>query len=134
MFLKAYTLIELDQLEATEPLLLSTLAMAPKNAEYYAELEHIYQTQGRWERALQVFEAAEEAADIFSPEDRRLTELSRAKRGIGFNLIELDRLNEAEAKFRECLALDPDDASAKNELLYIEDVRYRMLNGPTVSS
>jgi len=44
-------------------------------------------------------------------------------RGVGFALIELNRLDEAEQKYRLCLEIDPQDSIAMNELRYIEKLR-----------
>ena len=46
-----------------------------------------------------------------------------ALRGIGFALIELGRLDEAEAVFLESLEADPDNEAALNELRHIEHLR-----------
>jgi len=129
LYLKAYALIDLEQLDEAEILLKSALEMAPVNAHYLSELGHIYQSRGQWEKALGSFSAAEDSAQNYSPEQVRQEELSRAKRGVGYNLIELGRLDEAQAKFSECLEINPDDESARNELNYIEDIRIRMKNG-----
>jgi len=129
LFLKAYAMIDLDRMDEAESLLKSALEFAPVNARYLSELGHIYQSRGDWDRALGSFSAAEDSAQRFSPESVKQAELSRAKRGMGYNLIELGRLNEAETKFRECLEINPDDETASNELIYIEDIRIRMKNG-----
>jgi Flp pilus assembly protein TadD len=41
------------------------------------------------------------------------------RRGRGFVLTELGRLDEAEAAYRESLKIEPDSERAKNELQYI---------------
>lgn len=46
-------------------------------------------------------------------------------RGIGFALIELDRLDEAQLAFEASLEVEPSSELAKNELIYIEQVRAR---------
>src|SRR5262249_33450357 len=72
---------------------------------------------------LAAFQAAEAAAREFSPAEVRTRELSRSMRGVGFVMIELGKLDEAERKFREALQLDPADAGAARELQYIEKLR-----------
>jgi Flp pilus assembly protein TadD len=53
--------------------------------------------------------------------------MSRAMRGVGFAvgfaLIELGRLDEAEKKFRQCLDLDKGDKKAIAELNYLQNLR-----------
>jgi tetratricopeptide (TPR) repeat protein len=46
-----------------------------------------------------------------------------ALRGEGFALIELARLDEAEACFRQSLEFDPESPVAANELAYIQELR-----------
>lgn len=46
-----------------------------------------------------------------------------ALRGIGFALIELNRLDEAESTFNESLRVDPGNRLALNELAYIRQLR-----------
>ncbi len=49
--------------------------------------------------------------------------LTRAWRGKGFVLTEQGKLDESEALYRKCLALDADDGGAKRELEYIQSLR-----------
>lgn len=46
-----------------------------------------------------------------------------ALRGIGFNLIELRRFDEAETALRESLETEPGNHVALNEIAYIQDLR-----------
>ena len=41
----------------------------------------------------------------------------------GVLLVEQGKLNEAEAMYKTCLALDPKDNKAKGELEYIQGLR-----------
>jgi tetratricopeptide (TPR) repeat protein len=78
--------------------------------------------------ALGLLERRQEAVDIVErwlretpkgdPADR-----ARMLRSKGFNLIELKRLDEAEAAFRDSLKLEPNHALARNELEYIRRLR-----------
>jgi len=54
-----------------------------------------------------------------------LTELGRAWRGMGYVLIETNRIAEAEILYRKCLELDQNDAIAKHELQYIAGLKTR---------
>ena len=58
-----------------------------------------------------------------SPPDREKLDTARAIRGQGYVLAELGRLDEAEAKYKKCLAMDANDAKAQHELEYIRAVR-----------
>jgi hypothetical protein len=51
------------------------------------------------------------------------SQIARALRGQGVQLVDLDRLDEAEDALRRSLELEPDSETANNELSYIEDRR-----------
>lgn len=122
-YLKGYASLDMGEIETAQANIERAVDLSPVNAQYLGELGHLYQSQRDWPRSLEIFERAERSADAFSPAEIRSAELARAKRGIGFSLIELGRLDEAEAKFRECLAIDGADEKALNELRYIEHLR-----------
>ncbi len=140
-FLKGYALIELSAgsgayktnkggTPESDPVYLARardtlergLSLEPYHAQMLIELGHLLQVQQDWNAMLRTFTDAETAA-AFAPEQAQDRLFGRAKRGVGYALIELGRLDEAEAKFRECLRIDPDDAGAKNELEYIRQLR-----------
>jgi tetratricopeptide (TPR) repeat protein len=49
--------------------------------------------------------------------------IARALRGQGVQLIDLERLNEAEQALQRSLKLQPDSGRARHELQYIADLR-----------
>jgi tetratricopeptide (TPR) repeat protein len=51
------------------------------------------------------------------------TQIARALRGQGVQLVDLERLDEAEDVLRRSLELEPDSETAQNELAYIADLR-----------
>jgi tetratricopeptide (TPR) repeat protein len=123
LYLKGYASLELGKTDDAETYVKRAIGMSPVNANYLSELGHIYHVKKDWKNALETFRKAEEYADTFSPEELKEQELTRAKRGIGYSLIELGELDEAEAKFNECLEINGDDQAALNELKYIEQLR-----------
>ena len=123
VYLRGYAHIELQNWDNAKLDLTKSITLAPANAHYLAELGHYYQVKQQWPEALTQFQRAEKFAKAFSPEDVKISELTRAKRGIGFVLIEQGQLNQAEAKFKESLALDPNDRTAQSELRYINKLR-----------
>jgi len=72
---------------------------------------------------LKYFQDAERFAEGFTPDNDKAFELAIARRGLGYVLVELGRLDEAEEKYRQCLAADPNDVKAKNELAYVLDLQ-----------
>ena len=46
---------------------------------------------------------------------------SCARRGQGYVLVELGKLDEAEEKYQQCIAANPNDNKAKAELDYIRE-------------
>lgn len=123
LYVKAYALIDLDRREEARPYLEWAVKLSPYNAHYLGELAELHKGERDWNKALALFEEAVAAAQAWSPDEVKKSELGRALRGVGFVLIELGRLDEAEAKFRQCLDLDPNDAGAQGELNYIRDLR-----------
>jgi tetratricopeptide (TPR) repeat protein len=123
LYFKGYANLDLGKIEEAMVLVNRALVWSPVNAMYLSELAHLHQAKREWAKAMEIYEQAEDHAQAFTPEPLRLRELSRAKRGIGFTLIELGKLDEAEAKFLECLELDEKDQGALHELEYIRHLK-----------
>ncbi len=123
LYLIGYASLDLGKVEDAEKYLLRAVEMAPVNSMYLSELGHVYQIKRNWEIALKIFQDSENNVEAYSPPSLKTKELLRAKRGIGFVLIELGKLDEAEKKFRECLEIDENDKKALNELNYIKGLR-----------
>jgi tetratricopeptide (TPR) repeat protein len=121
-FFKGYALVELGNPEDARVWVEKALTLSPWSWQFWVELGHIHQSRHDWQAALKAFGEALEHAPLGSPEDL-VSRKTRALRGLGFSLIELGKLDEAEAKFRAALELDPGDERSKNELLYIEQQR-----------
>jgi len=126
-FLKAYAYVELDQADEAEVWLQKALALSPVNASYLAELAHVHQMRKEWDKSIELFSSAEKYAETFAPDEVKKTELLRSKRGIAFALVELGKLDEAERKYKECLAIDAEDQKSKEELRYIKKLRAKSI-------
>ena len=96
------------------------VAFAPLWAQPYTERGYTLNQLGRPADALGPYLKAVELARAY-PGSRPVLPL--ALRGLGFTLIELNELDEAEKQFKESLTLEPGNATALNELKYIEQVR-----------
>jgi tetratricopeptide (TPR) repeat protein len=121
LFFKGFALIDLGQPAQGRSWIERAVAMAPHNAHYKGELAESYKAAREWPKAYSLFEETVEDAQSFSPDDLKSSEVTRGLRGLGFVLIEQGKLDEAKAKFEECLKLNPDDERAKGELRYIEE-------------
>jgi len=121
-FMKAYALLDLGRASEAKSAVERAVALAPWNAQYVAELGHIYQLEKNWAKARETFEAAEEHAQL-APEESKASELARARRGLGYVFVELGKLDEAEKKYRQCLAANPKDTKAAQELEYVRGLR-----------
>ena len=122
LWAKGFALIDLGKLDEAVSFLERSAMMAPDHAHFVSELGFAYQTQKRWNDSLEAYTSAAKDAERYTGSDR-VRELGRAWRGAGFVLVELGRWDEAEAIYRKCLELNPDDAKAKGELEYIANHR-----------
>ncbi len=119
-FMKAYALIDLGRVPEARTNLARALELSPRNSQYLNELAHLYQNEKNWKESQKLFILAEECAHAYAPEDAKVGEMTRALRGQGYNLVEMGKYDEAEAKYRECLRLDPNDRRTLTELEYLK--------------
>jgi tetratricopeptide (TPR) repeat protein len=121
-FMKAYALQDLGRIAEAESAVTLAIALSPWNSQYLSELGEIYQLEKNWPKAKETFEAAEEHAQL-SPDDAKADELGRARRGLAYVFVELGKLAEAQKKYEQCLAADPKDTRAAQELEYVRGLR-----------
>ncbi|HEX4694794.1 tetratricopeptide repeat protein [Sphingomonas sp.] len=122
IFLKGFALIDLNRSHEAKAWLERALAMAPSNAQFLGELAEWYKSRRDWVAARRLFQRAVDAAAL-SPDNRRIFDQTRGMRGLGYILIEEGKFDAAEAIYRECLALDPNDERSKHQLDYIANQR-----------
>jgi Tetratricopeptide repeat len=121
--LKAYALSELKRIPEAQKALESAIALSPMNSQYLSELAYTYQAQKDCDKSIATYLQAASMAELASDDATKTIELTRAWRGEGYCLVEQGKLDEAEAMYRKCLALDPKDNKAKGELEYIRGLR-----------
>lgn len=121
-FLKAYALVELGRTAEAKSAVILAVELSPWNCKYLCELGSIYQLEKNWPKAMEAFETAEGQASL-GPDDVKAAELGLARRGIGYVLVELGKLEEAEKKYQQCLEADPNDRKAARELEYVRGLR-----------
>ena len=123
-FMKAYALQDLNRLGDAKTTLQQGLKLSPSNAQYLAEMGEIYVREKNWTKAQQLYQEAEDNAPL-SPAESRADDLARARRGLGYVFVELGKLDEAEKKYQQCIAANPNDTKAKAELQYVREHQAR---------
>ena len=125
LVLKGYALVELRKVEEAKATLKDAIGLAPMNPAPWSELGYIYQNEKSWSEALDAYRQAETGAQMTEDEAGHRPLYARALRGQAFVLTEQGQLDESEALYRKCLAINPDDGGAKQELAYISGLRSR---------
>jgi len=125
LFIKGYSLIDLGKPDEARKFLERAVELSPFNAQFLGELGEWHKSHHNWPVSYDLFKRAEAVANMMPGEEMQKFFLRRALRGQGYVLIEQNKLDEAEALFRRCLEIDPNDAGAKNELQYIAQQRAR---------
>lgn len=140
LYFRAYCQVELGDAGQARQSLLRALQLLPDDVLYLAELGHVYQMERDWPRSMQVYRQALAAAEALlqaaetaaseglpppvSPGSYTPREwVGRALRGLGYTLVELGELDEAERQYHRALELNPDDEQAQRELGYIAELR-----------
>lgn len=120
-YVTGYALIDLERLPEALTAFQRLVAFAPQNSRYLNELGYVFMKQKKWKESLDAYRRSEASADL-TP-DRAKEERCLALKGIGYDLIELGDLNAAEAAYRKCLNINPEDADSPRELEYIQEQR-----------
>lgn len=121
--MKGYASLDLGELEQAHEALSAAIELAPNNPQYLSEMGFWHQVNRDMESSLVSYKAAAEAAEMISNHDLKVEELTRALRGQGYALVEMQRLDEAEVLYNKCLVLNKKDDKARNELAYIKKLR-----------
>jgi tetratricopeptide (TPR) repeat protein len=118
--MQAFIAAERRELPAALSLLASIEAIAPVSAGTAAERGYVLNQLGRPEEALTAYKRALSLSTRYHSQSQYQ---AAALRGIGFSLIELQRLDEAETTFQDSLKIEPNNEGAVNELAYIRSLR-----------
>jgi tetratricopeptide (TPR) repeat protein len=124
-FMKAYALQDLHRLNEAKATLQQALKLSPLNSQYLSELGEIYTLERNWTQAMDAFKQAEDNANL-APDVSKADELARARRGEGYVLVELGKFDEAEKKYRQCIAANPNDNKAQAELEYVREQKTKL--------
>lgn len=94
------------------------LELEPDHPELWSEKGHVLALLNRHKEAFGCYLRAASVRG-WAP----ASQIARALRGQGVQLVDLERLDEAEDALRRSLELEPDSKTAHNELGYIKDLR-----------
>lgn len=94
------------------------LQLEPDHPDLWNEKGYLLGRLKRHQEAFDCYTRAVTVRDWALP-----SQIARALRGQGVQLVDFNRLHDAEDALRRSLELEPDNETAHNELGYIEDVR-----------
>jgi tetratricopeptide (TPR) repeat protein len=118
---RSYALTEMNRTKEAEADLRKALDLSPMDGQYKNELAYLIMRRGEISESLALYQEAESDAEMTSPYPVDIK--CAALRGQGYDLVELHRLDEAEAAYKKCMALVPDEPKSKAELGYIAEQR-----------
>ncbi len=125
MYIRAFALVDLDRFDDAQAVFERLIQFAPRRSRYLSELGFVFQHKRQWQNSLDYYTRSEAAADLLEPADRDY-ERCVALRGMGFAQIEMGQLDAAEATFKKCLAITPNEPKSLNELEYIKQQRRKV--------
>ena len=117
-YLLAHIAIEERDSQAALQALQKGLELEPDHPHLWCEMGHLLQLLRRHEDALRHYQRAEVVCPWASSQQK-----GPALRGQGINLIDLGRLDEAEAALKRSLEVEPENQNALHELGYIAHLR-----------
>jgi len=118
-YVRAYALIDLDDLDGALVAFRRLTDLAPKNSRYLSELGYVLTSKRQFSEALAVYQRSLDAVNL-SPDDTD-SETCTAYRGIGYALAKLGRIAEAEKAYRACLKLEPDNEDVQGAIDDLKD-------------
>ncbi|MDZ7282991.1 tetratricopeptide repeat protein [Sphingomonas sanguinis] len=130
LYLKGYALVDLGRVAEAKAIYERLMVLAPIYAQYQTEYGQLIRLEKDWLQMLAICTKASEAARIADPAIKPMQQ-GAALRCQGYALTELHRYDEAEKRYRDALALNPDDALAQRELRYIAEQRAK---APAITS
>ena len=117
---QAFVAIERRDLQQALSMLRKVESLAPVSAGTSSEIGYVLNQLAKPAEALQAYRHSHELSKRYLSQRPYL---AIALRGMGFSLIELKRLDEAEKAFQESLQIEPGNKLANNELVYIQGLR-----------
>ncbi|QNK00454.1 tetratricopeptide repeat protein [Dyella telluris] len=122
---RGYAYGEMNRYDDEQAELEKALALAPFDAQYSNELAYVLMQKRDWNGAMEHYRAGQEYAPLTAADGVTPMQCA-ALRGQGYVLVELHRLDEAEAKYRECLTLIPGEPKSLGEIGYIHEQKKKL--------
>ena len=124
LYLRGFALFDLNKIADARASYARAVELAPMHAHFLVELGQTYRVTKEWDKMLARCNDAATATAL-TPEEDRPREQGFAWRCQGYALTEQGEWDKAEARYRDCLRVDPNDDKAKHELQYIAEQRAR---------
>ncbi len=118
--MKAYIAADKPDFPTALSILATIEKVAPASAGAAAQRGYVLNRLGQPENSLAAYEKARSLSTRYQSQRPYL---AAALRGMGFALIELHKLDEAEAAFNDSLRIEPDNEGTLSGLAYIRDLR-----------
>jgi tetratricopeptide (TPR) repeat protein len=120
-YIRGYALIDLGKTDDALAAFQRLTELAPKNSRYLNELGFVFADTKKYQQAVDAYQRSLAVANL-SPDD---TDQERcvAYRGIGYNMAKLGKLDDAEAAYRNCLAIDVDNDEVQDALDDLDEQR-----------
>lgn len=120
-YIRGYALVDLGKTDDALAAFQRLTELAPKNSRYLNELGYILADKKKYEEAAKAYQRSLAVTDL-SPDD---TDQERcvAYRGIGYNMAKLGKLDDAEAAYRNCLAIGVDSDEVQDALDDLDEQR-----------
>jgi Flp pilus assembly protein TadD len=121
-YIRGFALVDLKRFDDAQAGFERLIQFAPQRSRYLNELGYVLQQKRQWQASIDSYNRANAGADLLEPADRDY-ERCVALRGLGYDLVELGRLDDAEAAYRKCLAITPNEPKSLGEIEYINEQR-----------
>jgi tetratricopeptide (TPR) repeat protein len=123
LFLRAYALVNLKRLPEARAQLQALTNLAPQYSHYAVEYAFAVRAGGDLDEAMKVYQTAERLSVSPFASAQAKSDHASALRGIGFIQTEQGDLDGAEESYKASLKDEPRNPVAKNELVYIRQLR-----------
>lgn len=123
LLLKARAQVALNKIKDAKSTLDQASVISPVYPYVWIEFGKIHQAEKDWDKALSAYKTTESYAGAVEDKVVQKQVLATGLRGQAEALIELGRVDEAEALYKRCLKLDPADSAATDGLAKINASR-----------